>query len=236
MSDSFHVTSRDFKNCTNRELDEMSSDPESLLSKYSEKIALKRSIKKHRQAKPEFAKLDSDSGHNLIEEIEKLKRNIFSENWELVKSSADKLGKLGGDDITDFLISLLSEDNSGIRNRAALALERIGDSRAVEPLIDSIYKNPNYNGTMVFALESLDCSKHLKDIFTILFTESYEAKISSMAILYSQDFVFSSQDLLDINMMWDDCKLHPDKFPDIKNEKVKERIQKLVDGFNDKLK
>jgi hypothetical protein len=236
MSDSYHVTIKDFKGCTKRELDEMASDPNSILSEWSKKRALKRSIKKNRKGKIDSIKLTSIMDKQRIDDIEQLKKNIFSDDWELIKKSADKLGELGGNDITDFLISLLDLDDSGIRNRAALALEKIADNKAVEPLFKSIFKNHNYNGTMVFALESLDCSKHLKDIFKILFSESYEAKISAMAILDTQIFEFTSQDLMDIKEMWEDCKLHPEKCPEIEDDEVKKEIQDSVDGFMEYLK
>jgi len=172
----------------------------------------------------------------MIDEIEQLKKNMFSSDWELVKSSADKLGEIGGDAITDFLISLLDEDASGIRDRAALALEQIADNKAVEPLFKSIFKNHNYNGTMVFALGSLDCSKHLKDIFRILFSEAYEAKMGATAILDTQTFDFTSQDLLEIKAMWEDYKLHPAKCPEFENDKVRREMQDSVDGFLEYLK
>ena len=166
-------------------------------------------------------------------EIEKLKKDIFSDDWELVKSSANRLGEIGGDDVVDFLISLISLDDSSIRNRAALALEQIKDNRALEPLLIAILKkeNHNYNGTMVFALESLDCSRKLKEIFRILFYETYEAKLSANAILSEQIFEFTEQDLLDIQKMWEDCKLHPDKCPDIDDDETRKMMQDAVDGF-----
>jgi hypothetical protein len=167
----------------------------------------------------------------MIEEIEQLKQNMFSSDLDLVKSSAYKLGEIGGMDITDFMISLLDADNSAIRDYAALALEMIGDNKAVEPLFKSIFKNPNYNGTMAFALESLDCSNHLKSVFRILFAESYEAKISAASILETQTFDFSPQDLLEIKAMWDDCKLHPEKCLEIDDDDVKKDIQQLLDRF-----
>lgn len=40
---------------------------------------------------------------NLKIEIEQLKKDIFSDDWELVKSSADRLGKIGGEEVFDFL-------------------------------------------------------------------------------------------------------------------------------------
>ena len=166
-------------------------------------------------------------------EIEQLKKDIFSDDWELVKSSADRLGQIGGDEVVDFLISLIALDNSGIRNQAALALEDIKDNRALEPLLKAILKkeNHNYNGTMVFALESLDCSQKLKEIFRILFYETFESKINANAILSNQMFDFTKEDLLEIQNMWDDCKQHPDKCPCYDDIEIREMMQDAVDGF-----
>ena len=168
-----------------------------------------------------------------IDEIETLKSNIFSNDWELVKASANRLAKIGGDIVVTFLISLLKLNDAGIRNRAALALEELSDQRALEPLLEAIFKkeNHNYNGTLVFALESLDCSNKLKEIFTILFHESYEAKISASAILSEQTFEFNEQDLLDIKQMWDNCKLNPENCPDFDNDEVRDLIQINVDSY-----
>lgn len=166
-------------------------------------------------------------------EFEQLKKDVFSDDWELVKSSADRLGQIGGDEVVDFLISLISLDNSGIRNRAALALEDIKDNRALEPLLTAILKkeNHNYNGTMVFALESLDCSQKLKEIFRILFYETYESKISAYAILSDQMFDFTKEDLLEIQNMWEDCKQHPGKCPCYDDLEIREMMQDAFDGF-----
>ena len=167
----------------------------------------------------------------LKAEIEQLKKNIFSDDWELVKSSADKLGKIGGNEVVDFLISLLLLDDSGIRNRAALALENLKDNKSLEPLLAAIFKkeNHNYNGTLVFALESLDCSEKLKEIFRILFYESYEAKMGADTILSEQEFNFNQEDLIEIQSMWNDCLLNPEKCPEF--EESREMIQENVDGF-----
>ncbi len=167
------------------------------------------------------------------QEIEILKNNIFSDDWELVKSSADKLGEIGGVEITDFLISLLKSENPGIRNRAALALEQIKDNRAVEPLLEAIFKKEihNYNGTMVFALESLDCSKYLKEIFRILLFESYEAKISAEAILCVQDFDIKLEDLLEVKAMWEICNSHPEKCVGYDDEETRNMMREAVEAY-----
>jgi HEAT repeat protein len=63
-------------------------------------------------------------------EFEQLKKSVFSEDRDLVMASVDRLGKIGGDEVIEFLISLIALDNSNIRNRAALALADIKDNRA----------------------------------------------------------------------------------------------------------
>jgi len=168
-----------------------------------------------------------------IKELEILKQNILSDDWELVKGSADGLATIGGDDVVEFLISLLESENPITRNGAALALEQIGDNRAVEPLLKAVFKKENHgcNGTMVFALESLDCSSKLKEIFKILFYETYEARMSAESILSEQVFEFTRDDLNEISEMWQDCQLHSEKCPEIENDEVRISIQNSVDGF-----
>jgi hypothetical protein len=58
--------------------------------------------------------------YTLKSQTEKLKTNFISDNCEVAKSSADKLGLIGCDEIVDFLIPFLSFENSGIRNRVTL--------------------------------------------------------------------------------------------------------------------
>lgn len=176
--------------------------------------------------------------NNLNKEISQLKKDMFSDDWETVKISADRLGKIGGQEVTDFLISLLNLENPDIRNRAALALEEIKDNRALDPLLMAIFKkeNHNYNGTMVFALESLDCSKKLKEIFKILFFETYESKISAYAILCDQTFDFTEQDLIDVRQMWQECKMDPAKCPGFDDEETMAMMQDAVEKFISYLK
>ncbi|WP_218058541.1 HEAT repeat domain-containing protein [Allomuricauda sp. CP2A] len=172
------------------------------------------------------------------EEIEKLKSNMFSSDWNLVKESARQLGELGGEEITDFLITLLDQSDSSIRDRAALALEEIRDNRAVEPLLRAIFKKENegYTGTMVFALESHDCSKHLTEIFRIMFYQAYECKMSAIAILDTQIFEFTKEDLMEIKDMWQKCLRNPESCPEIENEEVKKEMEESVNGYLEYLK
>jgi hypothetical protein len=51
MSDSIHVTLKDFKNLTKKEFDDMALDPNSVLRQFGKKSLLKKSIKKERKEK-----------------------------------------------------------------------------------------------------------------------------------------------------------------------------------------
>lgn len=169
----------------------------------------------------------------LKTEFEQLKKSIFFNEWETVKFAGNRLAKIGGPEVVDFLISLLNLDNSSIRNSAALALEEIKDNRAVEPLLNSIFKkeNHNYNGTMVFALKSLDCSRYLTDIFKILFYETYEAKLSAFAILNDQIFEFTEAEIREVQKIWADCKLNPKSCEGYEDEKTREMMEDAVEGY-----
>ena len=167
------------------------------------------------------------------EEIAQLKRNVFSEDRQLVKLSVDRLLELVGKDGLDFLISLLALDNPYLRDIAALALADIKDNRVLDPLLSAIFKteNHNFNGTLVFALQSFDCSQKLKDIFKILFYQDYESKIGAYTILSDQIFKFKQEDLLEIGQMWRDCKKNSNDCPCFDDIDCRQMMQNAIDRF-----
>jgi HEAT repeat protein len=166
-------------------------------------------------------------------EIDKLKADMFSADFQVVKNAAETLGKIGGDDVLEFLISLLEVDDPSIRNRAALALEDIKDNRALDPLLRAIFKkeNHNSNGTMVFALQALDCSKYLIQIFRILLFETYESKLSAYHILRDQEFCVRSTEVFEITLMWRRCKLSPGICPGYDHDETREMMEDAVQRF-----
>lgn len=169
----------------------------------------------------------------LNAEIANLKQVVFSEDWSKALKAFDRLEEIGGEEVFQFFLSLLELSVSGMRNSAALKLRAIADSRAVEPLLLAITKkeNLNYNGTLVYALQTLDCSRKLKELFEILFYQGYEAKMGAMGVLNEQIFEFDSEELLEIKAMWEDCKLHPEKCPSFHFEDTEEIIEDYVEGF-----
>lgn len=75
----------------------------------------------------------------------------------------------------------------------------------------------------------MDCSDKLKEMFQILFYHGYEAQVHAEYILSTQIFEFTRQDILDIQITWEDLKLHPEKA--IRFEETKEMIEHAVNGY-----
>ncbi|MCU0347731.1 MAG: hypothetical protein MUC59_12395 [Saprospiraceae bacterium] len=61
MSKSIHVTSKNFKGLTKKEIDEQATDPDSELSQWSKKSAIKHAVKQERsvEKKPESSDADN---------------------------------------------------------------------------------------------------------------------------------------------------------------------------------
>lgn len=170
--------------------------------------------------------------------IEDLKNGIFSDNWDTAISSADKLVKIGGDDVVKFLIGLLESKNADLRNIAALALRDLEDNKAIDPLLNSIFnpENKNNNGTLVYALQTLDCKNKLVEIFRILFYQGFEAKMGAYKILNKQIFEFNRNNLLEIQRMWNDCCQSPEHCEGFDKEQLKLMMQDAYEGFMEYLK
>ncbi len=160
-----------------------------------------------------------------------LKREFFSDDSKVALAAADKLSELRGPEVIEFLIQVLESPDVWRRNNAALALHDIGDNQALEPLFQAI-RNPlnvNHRGTMVYALESLDCSQKLPELFDLLFYGNAEVKMGAETVLDEQIFEFSTDDLHIIQSKWDDLQQHPEKSPDFSG--CKDAIQHFVEGF-----
>lgn len=160
-----------------------------------------------------------------------LKTEFLSSDWTIAEPALDKLVSIGGDEVFEFLISFLSGTDVLLRNRASIALHDLEDNRAVEHLMQAITKkeNENYRGTMVYALDTLNCSHLLVEMFDLLFYGNAEVKMGAISILDGQIFEFDSDDLHTIKAKWDDVQQHPELCPDYIEHK--EDIQHTVDGF-----
>ena len=88
----------------------------------------------------------------------------------------------------DSLIRLLASHDPAIRNDAALELRELGDAAAVGPLLTAAEKpaNANDRGTLIYALQTLDCSSHFARLFDLALTGSYEVQCHALSILENQ--------------------------------------------------
>src|SRR4051812_25233390 len=100
-------------------------------------------------------------------ELAQLKLHIRSSDPLIAKRAGNDLCKLGGEEVTLFLISLLYLDNSEseTRNLAAISLMNIADPIAIEHLYNAALKpeNLNYTGSICWALSHFDCKNYLKE-------------------------------------------------------------------------
>lgn len=170
---------------------------------------------------------------NSNSEIENWKKEIQSEDWTVALNAANNLGNIGGDNIINFLIKLLESDHVSIRNAAALSIRATKDSRAIEPLLKSIFEpnNREYNGTMVYALQALECKNQLVALFKILFYESYECKMGAYLILDEQIFKFNQEDLIKIQKMWNECNEQPNIAIGFDDDETLLMMKDAYDGF-----
>lgn len=174
------------------------------------------------------------NGINIMNRnIAQLKEDMLSGEFERMQESAKKLIEIGGPEISDLFISLLKSENPAVRNIAALCLADMKEQRALEPILKAIFLKESFdaNGTLAYALQFLDCSKRIKEVFRILFYCDYEPKLSASDILSEQIFEFSQQDIYEIFEMWEDCKRNPQKCPYYNNLEVRAMMENAVEGF-----
>ena len=166
-------------------------------------------------------------------DIEKLKQRILTGTPSEQQEVVDELIGTNNEDAVELFIKLLESTDPQVRNSVALGIYELRPQKALEPLLTAIFKpaNHNYNGTLVYALKQLDCTHKLKDIFKILFYESYEAKISAYTILDKQIFEFSRTDILEIKAMWENLLANPEKCYAFNEGDTKDMIKDAVDGF-----
>jgi len=166
-----------------------------------------------------------------------LKKEIFSDNYAIALSASKKLTEISGDDIYYFLIELLGSKDPSIRNLGALALRKRADNRAILPLLNVIFKSSNkaYSGTLVYALQKLDCKEKLVEIFKILFYHEYESKLCAYNILDKQIFEFTRADLMSIQTMWLECQGPSSSAIGFDDIETKAMMHDAYEGFMDYL-
>ena len=122
--------------------------------------------------------------------LSELIRDLQSDDREIAEEASQILEARGDATVVDHLVELLRSPHGQIRNRTALVLRKIEDNRAIEPLMTAIQlpANKNNNGTLIYALQTLDCQHLFSFLFDLVIDGDFEVECMSLAILQEQDF------------------------------------------------
>jgi HEAT repeat protein len=178
----------------------------------------------------------------IEQEIKQLKSDLFTaDNWDKRKTSSSRLFEIGGQENIDYLIGLLDQENSLVRNAVAMTFMDNKFNEALEPLLISINKAEHIKsrGTLVYALNALDCSQKLRELFDILFsaTRNWEVQSGILTVLEEQEFEFSVDDLQHIKQKWDGLKSNWNQLNGVDKDNLRkyeideDLVQDFVDGY-----
>ena len=140
-------------------------------------------------------------------ELETLKERIKSEDWDTCKSAVDRLAVIDSVESTNILLDMLKSNDSQVRNLAAIAMRDSKDQKYLNPIIQRLKElGPQGQiGTLVYALENLDCSRNLYDIANLNLNSgtNLEVKHSTTVILNEQTFRLTNSELEKVKEMLD---------------------------------
>lgn len=113
------------------------------------------------------------------------------------KNSLEDIRKRGKAHGVGSVTLLLKNKDAQIRNAAALILREMRNDKAVEPLMKAIKNSRDRNniGTLVYALEVLDCSKWLLALIDLVLHGNYEVQNHALAIIAKQSFKAGPKDI-----------------------------------------
>jgi HEAT repeat protein len=131
--------------------------------------------------------------------LSELEKHLYGDDWDAAKQAAEDIARENSIEARSIIFRAIKSCNVHVRNAAALAVreEKIQDS--VPYLIESIMNkdNENQRGTMVYALESLDCRELFDFLFRLALEANYECRSIACDILWDQGFMVSDQDIDD---------------------------------------
>lgn len=94
-------------------------------------------------------------------------------------------------------VQLLQSKKSYVRDNAALGLRKLKDDRAIPFLLSAIHKpeNKHFNGTLVYALEVLDCKNIFLTLIDLALHGDYEVQCHALNILREQGFTVTKEEI-----------------------------------------
>lgn len=142
---------------------------------------------------------------------------MFSDDWEIQNQACHRLFRFGGRfnktgrrKNRRFLVGLLGQDDPHVRNAVALLFRDTRYQPALGSLLEAISNpaNAQYNGTMAYALEKLNCRSKLLELFEIVFNSPYNYEVlqHTLTALDEQHFSISNDKLNQIARRWEEVK------------------------------
>jgi hypothetical protein len=151
-----------------------------------------------------------------MERLTELHEAIQSGDWNMAIAASAELVEIGGPDVLALLIRLLQSPSHRTRNAAACGLRDIADNAALEPLKAAVLdpKLKGYNGTLMYALETLDCSRELRFLFSVALAQDFEVQNHALTILSQQQFWYTANDLKEMQLELDAFAGRTDRRPE----------------------
>lgn len=180
--------------------------------------------------------------------IAQLKVTLFSDDGEAAGRASDALFHFGGRfhktgrrKSRQYLLCILDQQQSFARKAVALTFRKNRFHTAVPPLLRAITKpeNARTRGTLAYALETLNCSQKLGELFAILFgaLDNWTVQASILTILDEQVFEFTKAELQGIEEGWKAVKGDWKELNGLDEQRISEiahdrnLIQHVVDGY-----
>jgi HEAT repeat protein len=129
--------------------------------------------------------------------LERLKFKLHHSEWRETLSAADELGAASSSLADTILIEGLSSTSPRVRNASAIAIKDNETKNALPALVKAISKPENINsrGTLVSALEAMDCSELFMFLFRLALDANYECKMGATDVLAEQEFYIDDNDI-----------------------------------------
>lgn len=152
----------------------------------------------------------------MLQSLEQLYEQLLSDDGSLALDAAQAIAAADPAAARDRLVPFLTSSKRLARNAAALALRDLADDTTVEPLIAAIQQLHPYEDreTLAYALQTVDCSAHLRFLFTLVLNGTYVEQNHALDILFDQEFWYTQEDLTEMHTELDAYAARTDRPPD----------------------
>jgi hypothetical protein len=122
--------------------------------------------------------------------------------------------------LTAFSNALIEANEPKTRNRIAIAMQDLGDRKALVPLIDAI-RNPNTKGargTLIYAMSEFNPIEYIFDLVKLVIEDSYESSGNAL------DIVEELEGTMDIEEYDKSIKYIKEQIPKLSEDKKEDAL------------